>query len=179
MRKKRLQKRKRESTMHEILVIVPKKMTGGRKVLNVVWFILACLMFLCATFITPIIFFVPAVGFAVLWYFQTFRMETEWEYTYYDGDLRFARIRAKSKRKNLATIQMDDVIAIAPRGDRSIYKYETDRTVTYKDLTSGEKDAKVYAVICKGDKNIVRYEIEPDEELLDAIMVKYSRIVTK
>lgn len=165
--------------MHEVLVIVPKKTTGGKKILNTVWFILACLMFVGASFISPLIFFVPAVAFALLWYFQTFRMDTEWEYTYYDGDLKFARIRAKSRRKNLASINMEDVIAIAPRGDRSIYKYETDNSVTYKNLTSGEEGAKVYAVIFKGDKGIFRYEFEPDEEMLDAIMVKYSRIVAK
>lgn len=165
--------------MHEVLVIVPKKTPGWKKFLNAVWFILACLMFLGASFINPLIFFVPAVVFAVLWYFQTFRMDTEWEYTYYDGDLKFARIRAKSRRKNLVNIHMDDVLAIAPRGDRGIYKYETDRTMSYKNLTSGEPEAKVYAVIFKGEKGIARYEFEPDEEMLDAIMVKYPRLVTK
>lgn len=165
--------------MHEVLVIVPKKTPGWKKFLNAVWFILACLMFLGASFINPLIFFVPAVVFAVLWYFQTFRMDTEWEYTYYDGDLKFARIRAKSRRKNLVNIHMDDVLAIAPRGDRGIYKYETDRNMSYKNLTSGEPEAKVYAVIFKGEKGIVRYEFEPDEEMLDAIMVKYPRLVTK
>ena len=121
--------------MHEKLVIVPKKTPGWKKILNVVWFVLACLMFVGATFIAPAIFFIPAVAFALLWYFQTFRMDTEWEYTYYDGDLKFARIRAKSRRKNIAGIHMDDVLAIAPKGDRGIYKYETDSSVTYKDLT--------------------------------------------
>lgn len=51
--------------------------------------------------------------------------------------------------------------------------------MTYKDLTSGEQGAKVYAVVFKGDKGILRYEFEPDEEMLDAIMVKYPRLVTK
>ncbi len=165
--------------MHEKLVIVPKKTTNAKKMLDVLWFILACLMLVGATFISPVVFLVPAVGFTVLWYFQTFRMDTEWEYTYYDGDLRFARIRAKSRRKNIASIQMEDVAAIAPRGDRSIYKYETDRSVAYKNLTSGEENAKVYAVICKSGQGFTRYEFEPDEEMLDAIMVKYPRIVTK
>lgn len=165
--------------MKEILVIVPKKTTGGRKILNTVWFILACLMLIGATFLSPIIFFVPAIGFAVLWYFQSFRMDTEWEYTYYDGDLNFARIRAKSRRKSIARIQMDDVLAVAPRGDRSIYKYENDSTVSYKNLTSGNPEAKIYALICKGDKGMIRYEFEPDEDMLDAMSVKYARIVTK
>ena len=37
--------------MHEKLVIVPKKKTGSKKMLTTAWFILACLMFLLATFV--------------------------------------------------------------------------------------------------------------------------------
>lgn len=165
--------------MHEKLVIIPRIKTGGKKILNMVWFVLACLMFIGATFITPIIFTIPAIVFAVLWYFQSFCSDIEYEYTYYDGDLRFARIRSKSRRKGIAHIQMEDVLNIAPKGDRSIYKYESDKTVTYKDLTSGSPDAKVYELVCKGEKNIMRYEFEPDEDMLDAIMVKYPRVVIK
>ena len=54
-------------------------------------------------------------------------------------------------------------ITIAPKGDRSVYKYENDRSLVYKNLTSGSGDAKVYELICKGEKGMVRYEIEPDE----------------
>lgn len=165
--------------MNEKLVIVPKIKTAGKKILNIVWFALACLMFLMATFITPVIFTIPAILFAVVWYYQTFRSAVEYEYTYYDGDLRFARIKAKSKRKSLAHIQMEDVLNIAPKGDRSVYKYESDRNLTFKDLTSGEQGAKIYELICKGEKGMVRYEFEPDEEMLDAIMVKYPRSVIK
>lgn len=41
--------------MHEKLVIVPKKKTGSKKMLTTAWFILACLMFLLATFVNPVI----------------------------------------------------------------------------------------------------------------------------
>lgn len=165
--------------MHEKLVIIPKRKTTGKKILNIGWFLLACLMFLAATFISPVIFLIPAILFAVLWYFQTFRFDTEYEYTYFDGDLRFARIRAKSRRKSIAKIQMEDVLGIAPKGDRSVYKYESDSTVACKKLTSGEPGAKIYELVCKGEKGVIRYEFEPDEEMLDAIMVKYPRSVIK
>ena len=85
--------------MHEKLVIVPKKKTGSKKMLTTAWFILACLMFLLATFVNPFIFLIPGIAFALVWYFQAFRSDIEYEYTYYDGELRFARIKAKSKRK--------------------------------------------------------------------------------
>ena len=95
--------------MHEKLVIVPKKKTGSKKMLTTAWFILACLMFLLATFVNPFIFLIPGIAFALVWYFQAFRSDIEYEYTYYDGELRFARIKAKSKRKAIGSVQMDDV----------------------------------------------------------------------
>lgn len=165
--------------MHEQLIFIPKKPSMGKKILNMVWFILACLSILGATFITPIIFSIPAVGFTLLWLFQQFRSNIEYEYTYLDGDLKFARIKNKAKRKRIATIHMDDVIMIAPKGDRSVYKYENDNAVTHKDLTSGDANAKVYEVIHKSENSITRYEFEPDEEMLDAMLVKYPRIVVK
>ena len=68
--------------MHEKLVIVPKKKSVVKKILNTLWFVLACLMFLMATFITPVIFTIPAIVFAIVWYFQAFRSDIEYEYIY-------------------------------------------------------------------------------------------------
>lgn len=164
--------------MHEKLVIVPKRKTTGKNVLNIVWFVLTCLMVILCMF-APVIFLIPAVIFGLLWYFTGFRGDIEYEYTYYDGEFRFAKIKAKSKRKNIARIQMDDVMALAPKGDRSVYKYENDKNLTYKDLTSGDPDAKIYEMVCKGEKGLVRYEFEPDEEMLSEVMVKYPRSVIK
>lgn len=165
--------------MREQLIFVPKKVSTVKKVLNMVWFILACVCFLGAIFITPIIFAIPAIGFTVLWVFQQFFSYMEYEYTYYDGDLKFARIRNKAKRKAIARINMDDVLQIAPKGDRSIYKYESDSSVKGKDLTSGDSNAKVYVVISKSEGAMNKYEFEPDEDMLNAIMVKYPRVVIK
>lgn len=163
--------------MNEKLVIVPKKNTVGKKILNMVWFALALLLLLAA-FLRPI-FFLAAMAFAAVWYFQAFQSDIEYEYTYFDGEFRFAKIKAKRKRKNLGQVEMEDVVAIAPKGDRSVYKYETDRNLTCRNLTSGEPDAKVYELVCKGEKGYCRYEFEPDEEMLDAVMVKYPRTVIK
>ena len=74
---------------------------------------------------------------------------------------------------------MEDVIQIAPKGDRSVYKYENDRSVTYKNVTSGDPDAKIYEIICKGERSVVRYAFEPDDEMLEAMRMKYSRVIMK
>lgn len=164
--------------MHEKLVIIPRRKTTGKKVLNVVCFALTAVMLVLSMYL-PVIFMIPAVIFGVLWYFTGFRGDVEWEYTYYDGELRFAKIKAKSKRKNIARIQMENVQAFAPKGDRSLYKYETDKNLSCKKLTSGNPDAKIYELVCKEEKGLCRYEFEPDEEMLDEIIVKYPRSVIK
>ncbi len=165
--------------MREQLIFVPKKVTTAKKILNIVWFALACICFLGATFIAPPVFMLPALGFSVLWFFMQFRSNIEFEYTYFDGDLKFARIRNKARRKGIARINMDDVLQIAPKGDRSVYKYENDNSVKTKNLTSGDPQAKVYVVISKSEGAVTKYEFEPDEDMLNAIMVKYPRVVIK
>lgn len=120
--------------MQEKLVIVPKKTTGGHKAGMIAFFVLTCLCLVLSMFVSPVMFLVPTIIFGVIWYLFAFRSEVEYEYTYYDGDLRFAKIRNKAKRKKIAYLSMDDVLTIAPKGDRSIYKYENDRSVTVKTL---------------------------------------------
>ena len=164
--------------MYEKLVIVPRRKGTAKKILNMVWFVVACLSFILAM-LGAIIFIIPAIIFSLIWYFQAFQSDIEYEYTYFDGEFRFARIKAKRKRKALGKVQMEDVLAIAPKGERSVYKYENDRNISYKDLTSGVAGAKVYEFIFKGEKGVNRYEIEPDEEMLDEVMVKYPRSVIK
>lgn len=164
--------------MLEKLVIVPKRKTTGNKIFNIALFALTCILIILAMFL-PLLFAVPGVVCAIIWYFLCFRSEIEYEYTYYDGELRFARIKCKSRRKSLGIVQMEDVLAVAPKGDRSVYKYENDRNMAYKNLTSGMPEAKVYELVFKGEKGMCRYEFEPDEGMLDAILVKYPRVVIK
>ncbi|MBR5127696.1 MAG: hypothetical protein IKU69_04620 [Roseburia sp.] len=163
--------------MTEKLVIVPRKQVGIEKTLVLCLFAMSCSMTFMSLFVSPI-FSVPAIIAISLWVWR-FRRNIEFEYTYYDGDLNFARIINKAKRKNIVSVNMEDVLTIAPRGDRSIYKYENDSNYRYKDLTSGVSTGKVYAVIFKGENGMCRYEFEPDEPMLDAIRVKYPRAVVK
>lgn len=164
--------------MREKLVIIPRKKKAGQKVWVIVFFALACLCLLFSMFVSSIIFSVPAVLFCTAWFLTAFRSAVEYEYTYYDGEFCFAKIKNKSRRKRIAVVNMEDVIVIAPKGDRAVYKYENDKSVILKQLTSGNADAKIYEMVSKGEKAMVRYEFEPDKEMLDEIMVKYPRIVT-
>lgn len=163
--------------MSEKLVIVPRKVTGDVKALNTGLFAAACVLIVAATFVSASTFFLPAVIVTGLWAWRNFYYYIEYEYTYYETDVHIAKIINKAKRKNLADLNMDEVITIAPRGDRSVYRYENDKSTKYKDYTSGDKSAKVYELIYKTSDGICRYEFEPDEEMLQAMKIKYPHTV--
>ncbi len=165
--------------MNEKLVIVPKLITPGKKIMTIVLFVMACVLLLLSTFVSPFFFFIPAILVTALWVWQGFFSNVEFEYTYYDGDLRFAKIKNKAKRKKMADINMEDVLILAPKGDRGVYKYENDKNLKCINLTSGSADVKVYELIAKNGESLMRIEFEPDEEMLNAIRVKYPRIVVK
>ena len=165
--------------MSEKLVIIPRKVTPMRKFVRTFLFVLAVIFLLGASFLSPVLFFVPAIIVTVLWVWQAFYSNVEFEYTYYDGDLVFAKIKNKAKRKKIADINMNDVIIAAPKGDRALYKYENDNSVKCKKLVSGREGAKVYGIVVKGEQAILRYEFEPDEEFIDAMRMKFPQTVIK
>lgn len=163
--------------MSEKLVIVPRKVRESEKVLNVGLFAVACVFIGAAIFVSTATFLLPAIVATGIWVWRSYYCNIEYEYTYYEGELHMARITNKARRKNLADLNLEEVVTIAPKGDRSVYKYETDKNIMYRNYTSGEEASKVYELIYKTDNGICRYEFEPDEEMLKAIKVKYPHTI--
>ena len=78
------------------------------------------LLTICIGFAPGILF---AVVFGLIAYLMIMAQNTEFEYSYFDGELRFAKIKNKSRRKRLGIYSMESVAVIAPAGDRSVYNY--------------------------------------------------------
>ena len=68
---------------------------------------------------------------------------------------------------------------IAPSGDRSVYNYENESKYKVRNLTSGDKEAKVYTMVTKGENGTELVKFEPDEEFLNAICRKYAQKVRR
>ena len=101
------------------------------------------------------------------------------EDTYFDGDFRFAKIINKQKRKELIGYDIENVIIIAPKGDRGLYQYENNPQVKIRDLSSGRKNAKCYVLVAKTEENYQMTIFEPDEKYLDAVCIKYRQKVVR
>lgn len=166
--------------MMEVFVIVPTN--------RPIWMrLLACLSL--ALSVTSLFFmlmtgnlaFLPlCAAFGGIFYFVHISSNREYEYSYFDGDVRFARITNKSRRKRLKGYTMEQVLKIAPAGDDSVLQYEKDNRVTVKDYTSKKKQNPYYEMIVKDSENIILYKVELDDKYLDAVCIKYaSKVVRK
>lgn len=161
----------------EVYVLVPKKRNILLHVCGLALLITGVLA-LILTAIGVFVFLPVAVVGILLGYFLRTR-NYEYEYSYFDGDLRFAKIINKSRRKNLKGYKMEDVLTIAPIEDRSVYQYLNNSSNKLRDYTSGKTNAKVYAMVVKVPEGIEVIKYEPDDKYLDAICVKYRQKVIR
>jgi len=162
----------------EVYVLVPKK----KNILVHVCGLASLITGILSLFFTAIglfVFLPVAVAGIILGVFLRSR-NYEYEYSYFDGDFRFAKIYNKQKRKDLRGYNVEDVIVIAPEGDRSLHNYEKNPQVKTRDLTSGYKnEGKVYCLVAKTEERYEMTKFEPDEKYLDSVCVKYRQKVVR
>ena len=127
--------------------------------------------------------FAPGILFAVVFgliaYLMIMAQNTEFEYSYFDGELRFAKIKNKSRRKRLGIYSMESVAAIAPAGDRSVYNYENGNEIKKIDYTSGQKDVPYYDIVIKSPDENVLIKAELDDKFLTEVEKKYRSKVKR
>lgn len=123
--------------------------------------------------------FLIAVAFGFISYFIFMSQNVEYEYSYFDGELRFAKIKNKSRRKHLATYSMESVVTIAPAGDRSVYNYENGGELKTVDYSSGLKDVPYYDIVIKSPDANVLIKAELDDKFITEVEKKYRSKVKR
>ena len=156
--------------MFEVYVLVEKK----KPVIFTFFTVFSIVMAILSAIATMLglYFFMPTAVFGILLGYFFYTRNYEYEYSFFDDDVRFAKIINKSTRKKLPGYKMSEVIAIAPTGDPSVAQYEDDSKAKIRRLNSGAKDAKVYVLVAKGEKGLELVYFEPDEKYLDAVCAK-------
>ena len=163
----------------EVYVLVPVRKNPSQKILGVVMLVLMVLCLLCTCLGTAIMFPL-AVVCGLVWYFLMNGSSKEFEYSYFDGEVRFARIINKSRRKSIGTYRMDEVMQIAPAGDRSVSHYENDASVKVFDYTSHNPGTPYYEMAIQREGDTILIKFEPDEKYLSAVEVKYrSKVIRR
>lgn len=163
--------------MFEVYVIVEKQKSLVMKFLSALCFVIGAYLVYVALW-GWILFMVGGILFFVAGWLLYSR-NIEYEYSYFDGEFRFARITNKQKRKELPGYEAKNVLIIAPKGDRSLYQYENGNQIKVRDLSSGKKDAKLYGMVVTTQAGCQLVWFEPDEAYLDAVCIKYGQKVVK
>lgn len=139
-------------------------------VLAVAFFFLACYESFMSGTIMNVMCSLPIeiVVFALNTYFYR-RGKIEYEYLYCDDMMIIAKITNKSKRKNIAKIEADNIELLAPENASELNSY---KELPKRDFASARKVNPVYAMITvfKGKK--VRILIEPSDKLLYCFRMK-------
>ena len=132
--------------------------------------IMLAVIFVLAMFLLPPIMmflFLGAVIAGVGAYFVNMFTDLEYEYLYLDRELVVDKVMAKSKRKRIATYQLDRIEILAPFRSYHLDNYKN-RNVKVKDYSIGEvlQPDKRYAMFYEGGEKII---LSPSEELIKAM----------
>ncbi|MDE5746651.1 MAG: hypothetical protein K2H12_02160 [Acetatifactor sp.] len=100
-------------------------------------------------------------------YFVSLYSDLEYEYLYLDKELVIDKVLAKSRRKRVATYQVDRMEIMAPFRSYRLDNYKN-RQVKIKDYSIGEelKPDLRYAVYYEGGEKLI---LSPSEEMVKAI----------
>jgi type IV secretory pathway VirB3-like protein len=161
----------------EVYVLVQVRRSLGATLLGVVCLALAIVLLLLGC--SSIIMVYLAVLLIAAYYFLAFRYRVEYEYSYFDREVRFAKIWNKSRRKSLGFYSMEDVAVIAPAGDPSVARYENDSRVKVRDYTSRTKGTPYYEMVIQQEGETLLFKLELDEPYLEAVEKQYRQKVIR
>lgn len=100
------------------------------------------------------------------------RGRIEYEYIYCDDVITIAKITNKSKRKNIASIETDNIELFAPMESNELKRFSNLKKV---DFASARKKGDVYGVVTpyQGSNSIIM--LEPSEKMLSCMKIKLGR----
>ena len=99
-------------------------------------------------------------------YFVFQNMNLEYEYLYVNGELDVDKIMSKTKRKRVASIEMEKVELVAPLKSHELDYYRNNKGIKIVDYSSGEEDHDIYAIILNGEKGMQMIYFEPNNIIL-------------
>ena len=121
------------------------------------------------------IFLLVTIGLIILDSFLFKRMNLEFEYSYFNGELDVDKIFNRSSRKRVFSTDIKKMEVLAPVGADNLGGYQ--RLKVY-DFTSKNADSKVYEMVTTYRGELVRVWFEPNENMLEAIRNIAPRKVT-
>ena len=96
-------------------------------------------------------------------------LNKEYEYIYCNGEFDIDLIRAKQRRKRVASYDLEHLELVAPSSSHDLDPYRQKQGVVIKDYTSLEPDAKSYTFVYQMEKGTTLVLMEVDESVIKDI----------
>ena len=146
--------------------LVERRNTLGTT-LKKVGLVLATIVAVLASFLflkTFAVFAIAAIIIADVFLFN--RMNIEYEYVFFNGSLDIDRIANKSSRKRQYSVDLKDVVVVAPTGAQELLGYQHVKSKDFSTRTSGNK---TYEMVVPNGSEKMRVIFEPNEQMLQAM----------
>lgn len=156
--------------------LVAKKPSIAIRFLKTLLIMLAvCFVLLGMTTVLSIAALIIAIVLGIGAYFAYMNADIEYEYLYLDKEISIDKVMAKSKRKRIATYDINRMEILAPVKSYHLDSYKN-RTMKTVDYSSGveEEQNKKYAMVYEGNTKLL---LEPSAEMLKAIQMVAPRKV--
>jgi len=152
--------------MTELLIeqLVKKKPTVKDKLIKVGLIALTAVSFIPAVLFPYVIWLTMIL--VILDYILIKKLDVEYEYIYFNGDLDIDKIMSKEMRKRMFSTTIKEMEILAPTGSDAAMRVQHIKAI---DLSTCNPENKTYEMVTmfKGEK--VRLIFEPNEQMLNAI----------
>lgn len=140
-----------------------------------------CALCVLLAFVGLIFMLVPAILFGILIFYLYRNTELDFDYTYVNGSLSFAKVMHKQMRKSLFSIEAGDILAMGPENVSAIARYnnpDQPKLTTY-DFSAQSEDKKDWVIIYhdQAKNENKRIIFNPSEKLVSAIKRNNPRVV--
>lgn len=155
--------------------LVKKKTPSYMTFLKILTIMLAVCFIVVGFVIMPAL--LVGLVFGVAAYFIYMNADLEYEYLYVDKELTIDKVMAKSKRKRVASFELDKMEIVAPIKSWHLdnYKNRNDKLVDYSSGEEKQPDRR-YVFYYEGKQKVI---FEPNEEMIKAMQMVAPRKVFK
>ena len=155
-------------------ILVSAKDDGKSRVLSILLFVISVIGLAGGMWIHVALLLVGIAAF-VGGYIMGTRVHREFEYAYTSGQIDIDVIYNKTKRKNIAVYDSEQLLCLAPKGSAALDNYPKD--ITVMDYTSGKENVPYYVAIYKTEKGQVALHLELPATVVNNMRMQKPRCV--
>ena len=147
-------------------MLIKRKQVPGLKEMKILSVLAIIVLFVVAIVFKLLVAFIGAIGMFLIYHFILLRLEVEFEYLYFSGELDIDKIYSKSKRKKVISINANDIRLIEPVESEEIQTIGDIKTIN---CSANNPNNLPYAIICNQRGSMKKIIVQMNDELLKCL----------